>query len=79
MIEAMSRKAFHWCYCMKKFDSISQLMLFHNWPNLQTRRADCDLSMYSRIVTGQVALDKEQFLPHQAGTSNKIRRRQRKY
>jgi hypothetical protein len=66
LIEAINRKAFRWCFCYRKYDSISHHMFANNWPTLETRRADRDLDMYMRILSDQAAVDKDKYMPHQS-------------
>ena len=64
VLENINRKAFRWCFNKKKHDRISDLMLLHDWSDLETRRANIDRRLFSRIIADDAAVDKNKFLPH---------------
>jgi hypothetical protein len=64
ILENINRKAFRWCYNRKKFDHISDLMLLHVWPDLETRRANIDRHLFNRIITDDAAVDRDKYLPY---------------
>ena len=66
LLESINRKAFRWCFCLRKYDHISDLMLEKDWPLLETRRANCDLKMRLWILSNKASVDSELFLPHQS-------------
>ena len=70
LIEAVNRKAFRWCFNLRKFDHITDLMLLNNWPTLSSRRANSDLKLYLRIVSGEACVDRDKFVPHQSENHN---------
>ena len=46
VLENINRKAFRWCFNIKKYDHISGLMLLYDWPDLETRRANTDIDFF---------------------------------
>ena len=64
VLENINRKAFRWCFSIKKHDRISDLMLLCDWPDLETRRANIARLLLHRIIADDAAVDKTKFLPH---------------
>ena len=46
VLENINRKAFRWCFNIKKYDHISGLMLLYDWPDLETRRANINIDFF---------------------------------
>lgn len=66
LLESVNRKAFRWCYNLRKYDHISDLMVAFNWSSLEVRRFNSDLHMYARILNDQAIVNKNLFLPNRS-------------
>ena len=56
-LESINRKSFRWAYKIKWKDPISLKMNILNWPTLEDRRSDIDISMLNRILSDNIAID----------------------
>lgn len=65
-IENINRKAFRWSHNLRKFDHITDLMNKYNWPTLESRRTSSDINMFTRMLSGNAAVDIDRFSKHQS-------------